>query len=59
MWKIGINSTNVISEFAKTNNKTISYVTNSLIPNFTGLTKDTVQIDKVKVLKEQLKKHGR
>lgn len=55
MWKIGINSTNIISEFAKTNNKTISYVTNSLIPNFTGLTKDTVQIDKVKVLKEQLK----
>ena len=55
MWKIGINSTNVISEFTKTNNKTISYVTNSLIPKFTGLTKDTVQIDKVKVLKEQLK----
>ena len=39
MWEIGINSTNVISEFTKTNNKTISYVTNSLIPNFTGLTK--------------------
>ena len=52
MRKIGINPTNIVSEFAKTSNKTISYVTNRFkIPNFTGLTKDTVHIDKVNVLK--------
>lgn len=56
MIRIGMNSVNITSNIVKKCNKVLNYFSNSLkTSNIANLTKDTVSIDKTKILKEKLK----
>ena len=56
MSKIVTNIINLVSNVSQITNRSLNYYSNSLkASNLAGLPKDTVQIDKIKILKEQLK----